>query len=151
MGLLKVRTSTLAQAKSAASDADTLFFPTDQPHAIVHGGAVIGTTYTDGRGSFQDIPTSMHVAQHDIGGESVLMFDALPEEGIVHDVILTSSMQEEWEVEIDPDEMPQGISNVFCNGRYIASGNYDYIYIPNGGFLWMRYVRFGTNLYIKTL
>lgn len=153
MGYVNIATTTtLTKAvEKTNNNSDLVIFPNDQPHAIVRNGKVIGTTYTDGQSGMQDLPTAMTVAQHDMGGVGYFGLDALPEEGIVHEAILYApSIQEEQEVEIDPTQMPQGISNVYCNGSYVPRGDYDYIYIPLGGFLWLRYVRFGTNLFIMT-
>ncbi|MBR1377958.1 MAG: hypothetical protein IJ557_02385 [Bacteroidaceae bacterium] len=153
MGYVNIATTTtLAKAIAKTnSNSDLVVFPNDQPHAIVRNGKVIGTTYTDGQSSIQHLPTAMTVALHVMSGVGVLTFDALPAEGVVHEAILyTPNFQEEQEIEIDPTAMPKGISNVYCNGSYLASGNYDYIYIPRDGFLWLRYVRFGTNLFIMT-
>lgn len=153
MGYVNIATTTtLAKAVAKTNNnSDLVVFPNDQPHAIVRNGKVIGTTYTDGQNSMQDLPVAMAVAQHDMGGVGYFRLDALPEEGIVHEAILYApTIQAEQEVEIDPTQMPQGISNVYCNGNYVPRGDYDYIYIPRGGFLWLRYVRFGTNLFIMT-
>lgn len=138
-------TSTLQQAVQAA-DEEALLFPLDQPNTLVRDGGVIGNTHTIAH--TQAIPAMFNTSLVD--ASSQFRFDDTPIIGIVYNIILLNNSSEEVETEINPANMGFLVGGVYVNGSHVVSGNYDYIYTPSNGFLWVQALLIDNKLFITT-
>lgn len=118
--MFNVKTATLQQAIQAA-DNETLIFPTDQPHAIVRGGGVIGTAckkITSG---------AILSASHDVNYVEItetknFTFDDTLEEGIVYHIVLQNPTTQSFSANFDANNI-SGISAIYYGGSRYTEGN----------------------------